>query len=194
MRVAACRECSRTVSTEAVTCPYCGVPAPTSGPEAGRCTYCKTVMPVDALRCPECGGSAAGSRMPRTRERRVWPWVVGGALGFLPLAVLTYLGLQPASTASNSGVTSIASRIGSDCTLSDQTIGGITANDALEAVSAAAKGDRHFRAMVANGRARLVREGGHARVTAVDLHALKVRVLDGPSLGRELWVFEKYCE
>jgi len=194
MSLAACRACGQPVSTEAVTCPHCGVPAPTSGPEARQCTYCKAVLPTDALRCSECGGSAAGPRAPRERKRPVWPWVGGGALALLLLVVLAYSGQQPSGTASNSGVTSIASRIGSDCTLSDQTIGGITANDALEAVSSAAKGDKHFRAMVANGRARLVREGGHARVTAVDLHALKVRVLDGPSLGRELWVFEKYCE
>ena len=53
MALRPCRECGKEVSTEAATCPHCGVQRPVG--ERGRCYGCgETVTVVDSF-CPLCG-------------------------------------------------------------------------------------------------------------------------------------------
>ena len=53
MALQSCRECGETISTEAATCPHCGIAHP--GGESGQCFGCgETVTVVDHY-CPLCG-------------------------------------------------------------------------------------------------------------------------------------------
>ncbi len=68
MAVVNCRECSKTVSTEAASCPHCGVPnpAPKNEPSTGKkvalspCRSCKAAVPSNASTCPHCGATNPG--------------------------------------------------------------------------------------------------------------------------------------
>ncbi len=54
MALQPCRECGEQISTEAVTCPHCGIQDPAGG-ESGRCYGCgETVTLIDNF-CPLCG-------------------------------------------------------------------------------------------------------------------------------------------
>jgi hypothetical protein len=63
MALAPCRECGREVSTEAPSCPSCGVPRPTGAPVADPpptpyakvCPACSVVNEVRAQSCSGCG-------------------------------------------------------------------------------------------------------------------------------------------
>lgn len=64
MALRPCRECGKSVSTEAAACPHCGVPAPTGGAgEAIECRRCGQSISVPAgaggrlVRCPVCDES-----------------------------------------------------------------------------------------------------------------------------------------
>lgn len=60
MALEPCRECGARVSTEAGSCPRCGVPEPTRTPdpvpETGECLGCgREITVVEGEDCPSCG-------------------------------------------------------------------------------------------------------------------------------------------
>ena len=90
----------------------------------------------------------------------------------------------------------LASRIGSTCTVAKNLPFGITADDALEAVRSAEHRDAaNVFALVRAGRITGIPENVTARVLDSDWtkDALKVCILSGPALGRELWIFHGFC-
>lgn len=63
MAVVDCRECGKSVSTEAAACPHCGAPSPAPAAEAQPvsakgmkpCKACKKNVIASASTCPHCG-------------------------------------------------------------------------------------------------------------------------------------------
>jgi hypothetical protein len=95
-------------------------------------------------------------------------------------------------------IKSAAQRIGTDCRMTMRAPAGRTSQDAIDAFAALrSKDEPGFRALMASGRVSLLAEGSSARVLDTAYHgniAIKVRVLDGPELGHEMWVFEGICQ
>ena len=193
MNFTSCRECQRSVSLEAVTCPHCGVPAPAG--EERRCAYCHCELVPGMERCPRCGGPAMPLPGRTARSRRRWPMVASGgfalALGFVIAMMTTRSGSPPDEPAR---VTKSAPSIGIDCSLSDPVVGALTHEDALNATAISARGDRKgLDRLVKRGRVQLVRGGPRARIADTGPGTLKVVVLGGPSRGSVLWVPEERC-
>jgi RNA polymerase subunit RPABC4/transcription elongation factor Spt4/Flp pilus assembly protein TadD len=56
MALKACRKCGKNISTEARTCPHCGVTDPTKDPPALKsCRECGASISAEAQTCPQCG-------------------------------------------------------------------------------------------------------------------------------------------
>jgi RNA polymerase subunit RPABC4/transcription elongation factor Spt4 len=102
MSLTACRECKKEVSTEATTCPHCGVPSParerSQAPSTKLCLQCKREVSTEAASCPYCGvhnptvsifassdasNSAASNDLPTSNSNRL---VVG--IGCVAIVVL----------------------------------------------------------------------------------------------------------
>jgi hypothetical protein len=72
MPLAECRECTAEVSTEAVTCPRCGVPDPARDHDKVPCYYCRKPVDATSTVCPACDTKypAAYSRPNWLRRKR----------------------------------------------------------------------------------------------------------------------------
>ena len=82
MALALCRECGRDVSTEASSCPHCGVPNP-SAEKAG------TAAEIDQQRAEIDKQRAAGLRDWRNLKRGVGIAILAPVIGLLVLSAIT---------------------------------------------------------------------------------------------------------
>lgn len=67
MSLEPCRECGRQVSTEASSCPGCGVPEPTRH-QSASCWECGETVDESAPNCPSCGAPDPASDRPNPME------------------------------------------------------------------------------------------------------------------------------
>jgi hypothetical protein len=177
-----CRECQAQVSTEAASCPHCGAPNP--------------VAAVNRAPLQPATKRARWWQATRLSLRAV-PWWAWGVLAVvILLRIISSLGGNADSRPD--ALRSAANRIGTDCRMNTLAPSGRTSRDALDAFAAIRNGDQPgFNALIASGRAGVIPEGTFARIIAVegvgDL-AYKVRVMSGPQIGREAWVFMELCD
>ena len=68
MALQPCRECGKEISTEAVSCPYCGIQHPAG--ETGRCHGCGETVTVADNYCPLCGVEDPLVPFTEARKRR----------------------------------------------------------------------------------------------------------------------------
>lgn len=89
MALIACRECTREISSEALTCPHCGAPRIIG--TVASCRHCAWPVAPGATVCPNCGavgpvrgqpGAAPGALMHASKSRGVFI-ILGLFLGCL---------------------------------------------------------------------------------------------------------------
>ena len=115
MPLAQCRECGRDVSTEAGSCPHCGVPRPTNPTPTtplargaspfGTSPTTRPLPNAGQARTPQpAARGAATAAAPQTRSIKLYLWVaaamlvlvfifalLGGSYGFAAIALLGFL-------------------------------------------------------------------------------------------------------
>lgn len=181
MALATCRECRAQVSTEASSCPHCGVPNPAT-PTAGD---------------PASGAKdEPGEQRPPAKPKRgafIAVLVVGG----LVWLVIVSISSRSATTSTTTPARrQLAPLVGTDCTVSNMAPMAAEAGTAYEVARALAKKDEpDVMALLASGKVTPIEGGGRARVLEADWtkDALKVRMTSGRFLGREGWLYEGMC-